>query len=278
MTATKATTAQQRYQQIVNSDPFLKGDDVHLDLSGHPSLHRPLDEADTSFEDERFSRLSGPHGAASRELKAFLMEQANRPQAANQVNIGKGIVGTVTHDGQQFVCTYDFNGTTQETTGKTRDDAAMAAARFVLNWKPDIRELTDEEIQEVTWLAQSGSAVAAAERYIVHAIPRATELGEQILRDPKFSSTIDAAVLFAWTRSRNDYSLSDKDFPKYLKRYARHKRLTLALLDAAFDAWKHEPSEVEGDPAPEPAIDFEEMDDAEVENTYKAVARASARR
>jgi hypothetical protein len=140
-------------------------------------------------------------------------------------------------------------------------------------------DLDEEEIQEVTWLAQSGNPVQAAEKYITYAIPRATELGERILRDPRFSSTIDAAVLFAWTRSRNDYSLSDRDFPKFLKRYARHKRLTLKLIDAAFDAWNNEPNEVEAEAAPQPdAINFEEMDDAQIEGTYKAVARASARR
>lgn len=281
MPASTATRiAQRKYQQLVNSDPFLAGEDVHLDLRAYPSLHQPLDEADASFEDDRFSPLSGPHGTASRELKAFLEQETNRPQGPSQVNLGQGIIGNMGHDGQQHTCAYEFNGKEYVSKGKTRDDAAMSAARFVLNWKPDVRQLDAKELQLVTWIAQSGQPVAAAEKYITLAIPRATELGERILSDPRYSATIDAAVLFAWTRSHNDYSLSDKDFPKFLKRYARSKRLTLALCDAAFSAWKNEEkADTKADTvAPEPDLDFEDMDDAEVENAFRAVTRASARR
>jgi hypothetical protein len=155
----------------------------------------------------------------------------------------------------------------------------MSGARFVLNWKPEVRELDAKELQLVAWIPQSGKPMEAAEKYITLAILRAIELGERILSDPRYAPTIDAAVLFAWTRSRNDYTLSDRDFPKFLKRYARHKRLTMAFPDHAFTAWKNE-TEVESiAPDPEPdAPDFEGMDYAEVEKTYRTVARVSARR
>jgi hypothetical protein len=278
MTATTVTkVAQKRLQQIINSDPFLQGEEVNLDLTSYPSLHQPL--ADESFEDDRFSPLSGSGGVASRELRAFLEQQTNRPQGPSQVNLGKNIIGTIAHDGQQYTCAYEFNGTRYVSKGKTRDDAAMAGARFILNWKPEVRELDEKELQLVAWIAQSGNAVAAAEKYIVLAIPAASALGERVLTDPKYAATVDAAVLYAWTRSRNDYTLSDREFPRFLKRYARNKRLTLALCDAAFASMKQAQSErLTTPPDPElDAPDFEAMDDEQVESAYRGVAHQLAK-
>jgi hypothetical protein len=264
------------------SDPFLQGDDIHLDLSGCPSL-QPKPTMDSTFEDDRFAPLTGTGGVAARDLKAFLEEQSQRAQGPNQVHLGRETVGTLSHDAQGWACTFAFQGTRHVSRGKTSDDAAMAAARFILNFQPAIRELDVEEERVCELLASSGRAVEAAERYITRAIPRAGELGPKVLTDPAYAETCDKAVFFAWSRSRNDYSLSDRDFPKYLRRFARHKRLTLALCDSAYSAYQDELSRADqaAHSAPpqerEPdASDIEDMSDAQVDAAYKGVARELA--
>ena len=84
----------------------------------------------------------------------------------------------VLHDGKEWLCDFSYGGKLRRSKAASYDDCVMQAARFVFNHKPDIRQLTAEEEQLVTWLAQSGKTVQAAEKYIRFAIPRATELGE----------------------------------------------------------------------------------------------------
>jgi hypothetical protein len=172
---TQAAQAAKKLADAMTSDPFLQGDDIHLDLSGHPSL-QPKPTIDSTFEDERFSPLTGTGGVAARDLKAFLEEQSHRAQGPNQVHLGRDTVGTLSHDAQGWTCTYQFQGKRYVSRGKSSDDAAMAAARFILNFQPAIRELSDEEERECELLASSGRAVEAAERYIARAIPRAGAL------------------------------------------------------------------------------------------------------
>jgi hypothetical protein len=89
-------------------------------------------------------------------------------------------------------------------------------------------------------------------------------------------------VFFAWSRSRNDYSLADRDFPRYLNRYARHKRLTLALCDSAYSAYQDELTRADQAAHSEPqerepdASDLEEMNDAQIDAAYKGVAKELA--
>lgn len=277
-----AQKAAQRLLAVIEKDPFLQGGGyANVDLSGHPSLQGLSEE---TFENPDVP-LCGSGSPDARELRAFLEQEVNRAQGPGQVNLGKNVIGKVAHDGKEWLCDFTYQGKLRRTKAAAYDDAVMQASRFVFNRRPEIRKLGEDEEQLVTWLAQSGKAVEAAEKYIRCAIPRAGELGERVLTDPKYAETIDEAVFFAWSRSRNDYSLADKDFPRFLKRYARHKRLTLALCDAAFSAHAEELKKHERDalfaPAQErepEAEDFEAMSDSQISEQYKAVAKEFARR
>jgi hypothetical protein len=284
MSAAQAA-ATKKLAEALASDPFTHGDDLHIDWSGVPSM-RPLMEQDTSWIDDEFAPLdTRGSGIGSQDLKAFIEQEATRAQGPGQVNLGKDVIGKVVHDGKEWLCNFTYEGKLRRTKAASYDDCVMQAARFVFNHQDHVRQLTAEEEQLVTWTAQSGKAVQAAERYIRFAIPRAGELGERVLTDPRFSETVDAAVFFAWSRARNDYSLSDRDFPKFLKRFARHKRMTLAICDSAYQRYLEAAKRAERTallttaPEPEPtAEDFDEMSDTQIDAAYRGIARELARR
>jgi hypothetical protein len=276
MTTTAQQRAAKKLADALATDPFFSPD-TNLDISGCPSL-MPLQETDTNWIDPRFGGLdSGSRN--TRDFRAFLEQETNRQGDESRVNLGKGVTGEMRQDAKGWLCEYQFQGMKCITRGKARDDAAMAAARHVFNYRPDVRELDDEELQLCAWTAQGGDAVEAASKYIGFAIRDAAEQGERILTNPKYAETIDKAVFFAWSRSRNDYSLSDKEFPKFLRKYARHKRLTIALCDSAFDAYKAELRQAEQDaPPPEPEVNLEDLSDDQITAAYRGVAREMARR
>ena len=281
--STASVKAAQKFADAIARDTFLQdGGHEQLDMRGIPSLQ----DGDSNFIDDRFAPLDERGaGLGSKELKAFIEQEAVRAQGPGQVNLGKDVIGKVVHDGKDWLCDFTYEGKLRRTKAASYDDCVMQAARFVFNHKPDVRQLTAEEETTVTWLAQSGKAAQAAEKYIRFAIPRASALGEKVLTDPRFSETVDEAVFFAWSRARNDYSLSDRDFPKFLHRFARHKRLTLAVCDSAYQSYLEAAKRAERaallTPAPEPeptADDFDAMSDTQLDAAYRGVARELSRR
>lgn len=285
--AAQKSAAQKKLDDARAHDPFWVDDGFSpIDLRGLPTMQPLVGESNSSWIDEQFAPLDERgSGAGARDLKAFIEEQVNRAQGPNQVHLGNDVIGELKQDADGWFCQYQFNGARHITRGSSADDAAVRAARYVQNWQPDTRDLSAEEEQLVTWMAQSGKAVQAAEKYIRLAIPRAGELGEKVLTAPKFAATVDEAVFFAWSRARNDYSLADKDFPKYLKRFARHKRLTLAVCDAAFQSYQDELNKAEREAMFQPPVermpeqsDLEQMSDDEINRSYRSVAAALARR
>jgi hypothetical protein len=282
MSKAQRTATAKKLAAAVASDPFLKGDDVNLDLRGFPSM-QPLE--DTSFEDEKFAPLSGSGSADAKDLRAFLEQETNRAQGPGEVNLGKGVVGKVAHDGQQWTCDFTHQGKLLRTKDVSREECMMKASRYVFNYRPDIRKLNETELREVAMMAQGGDAATAAEKYLMYAISAAGELGEKIFTDSRFEGVIDQAVWTAWAYSHDDYSLSDREFRRYAKDHCKGKRFTLTLLDSAWTAYKVELQKqaraklFEPQPEREPnKEDFEEMTDAQVEAQYRSVAAAHSRR
>src|SRR5258708_3294837 len=277
--STASVKAAQKFADAIARDTFLQdGGFEQLDTRGIPSLQ----DGDSNWIDDEFAPLdTRGSGIGSRELKAFIEQESVRAQGPGQVNLGKDVIGKVVHDGKEWLCDFTYQGKLRRTKAASYDDCVMQAARFVFNHKPDIRELTAEEEQLVTWVAQSGRDDAgelAAEKYLSFAITNAGALGMRVLTDPKYAATVDEAVFYAWSRARNDYTLSDRDFPKFLKRFARHKRLTLAVCDAAWQSYLGAAKRAERaallTPAPEPeptAKDFDEMSDTQINAAYKRI-------
>jgi len=80
------------------------------------------------------------------------------------------VVGDLREENGEWVCEYQFQGAQCIAKAKSRDDAAMNAARHVMNHRPDTRELTAEEEQACAWLAECGKPVESAEQYLRYAI------------------------------------------------------------------------------------------------------------
>ena len=280
--STASVKAAQKFADAIARDAFLQdGGHEQLDTRGIPSLQ----DGDSNWIDEEFAPLdTRGSGLGSRDLKAFIEQESVRAQGPGQVNLGKGVIGKVFHDGKEWLCDFTYQGKLRRTKSASYDDCVMQAARFVFNHKPDIRELTAEEEQLVTWIAQSGrpdAGTLAAEKYLSFAITNAGALGMRVLTDPKYAETVDEAVFYAWSRATDSYSLSDRDFPKFLKRFARHKRLTMSICDTALQAYQEAAKRAERaallTPAPEPeptAEDFDSMSDEQLEAQLHRVARS----
>src|SRR5260221_13527417 len=149
--STAQAAAQRKLAEALASDPFTHGDDLHIDWSGVPSM-RPLMEQNTSWIDEEFSQLDERgSGIGSRDLKAFIEQESVRAQGPGQVNLGKDVIGKVVHDGKEWLCDFTYQGKLRRTKAAEYDECVMAAARFVFNHKPDIRELNAAEEQVGTW-------------------------------------------------------------------------------------------------------------------------------
>src|SRR5437660_5179798 len=123
--------------EAIERDPFLQGGDVdRVDLRSSPSL-QPIEDA--SFEDDRFAPLSGSGSQDAKDLRAFVEQEAHRAQGPGQVNLGKDVIGTVVHDGKQYICDFSIKGKPYRTKAVGHDDCVMQASRFVFNRRPDIR-------------------------------------------------------------------------------------------------------------------------------------------
>lgn len=287
-TAAQKAAAQAKLDDAIRSDPFMASDGfAQIDLRGCPSM-TPLLESEESWDDGFAPLDTRGSGAGSRDLKAFIEHETVRAQGPGEVNLGKGVIGKVVHDGKEWLCDFTYQGKLRRTKAADYDDCVMQASRFIFNHRPDIRKLDAEEEQLVTWIAQSGRPDAgplAAEKYLSFAITNAGALGMRVLTDPKYAETVDEAVFYAWSRATDSYSLSDREFPKFLRRFARHKRLTMSVCDAAWIAYKSEVAAQEraalfeqpAERAPERG-DIENLTDDEVKRTYQAVAREFARR
>lgn len=284
--STASVKTAQKFADAIARDTFLQdGGFEQLDTRGIPSLQ----DGDSNWIDEEFAPLdTRGSGIGSRELKQFIEQESVRAQGPGQVNLGKDVIGKVVHDGNEWLCDFTYQGKLRRTKAVDRDSAIMAASRFVYNHQPDIRKLTEEEQAAVTWTAQSGrpdAGALAAEKYLSFAITNAGALGMRVLTEAKYAATVDEAVFYGWSRSTDSYSLSDREFPKFLKRFARGKRLTMSICDTAFEAYQQAAKRAERaallTPAPEPepsAEDFDEMTDAQIDSAYKGVARQLARR
>jgi hypothetical protein len=280
-------TAAQKLADAMLADPFI-GPDSQIDWSGCPSVNTI---ADADFDGHSMAPLTGVGGEDASALRRFLEAEFSREQGGSHVQLGNVMTGPVsgelTEAPDGWTCTYEFDGARYVSKGRTREDAAMAAARYVQNYMPDTRELTAEEEQTCAWLAECGKPVESAEQYLRYAIPRAGVLGMKVFTDQTFAAVIEEAVFFAWSRSRNDYSLADTDFPHYLARFAKHKRLTLAICDAAWTKYQADSAKAEREalfqPEAQPdsqtvAAGLEEMSDAQIDAAMKSVTRMAAKR
>ena len=155
------------------------------------------------------------------------------------------------------------------------------------------RSLTDRELAQCAQLAANGDVIGAVCSYLQHRISEdvADEVSfslmapESFTSDPQFRPYIDEALLFAWENSRVDYSPNETR-RGFLRNYIGGRFVTIALLDAAWEACKKHEADGSRDrlfnstPVNEPPVNeknLDALDDAAVDHLYHATLKHYAR-
>jgi hypothetical protein len=251
-------TAAEKLQEAINSDPFLAGEDVHLDLTSYPHLIPQAERENDNFAmpDTMGSRGSGTGSSA---LKRFItapdreaVQELRDPEALKKFDEQHGI-GTVVHaSGIPFkVIERDskwhakgtVNGQLHRFTGDSKD-ALYAKIMSAVN-QNTIRALTDAERLQVVRIAASGDTRTAIVRYLEFAIgeERASRYPDptEMLGDPALVEIFDDAAMVTWFAARPNVNDSD-EWAAFLDNYAGNRPLSHSLMDgawAAFEKQKH---------------------------------------
>jgi hypothetical protein len=154
------------------------------------------------------------------------------------------------------------------------------------------RSLTDRELAQSAQLAANGDVIGAVCLYLQNRISSdvADEVSfslmapESFTSDPQFRPYIDEALLFAWENSRVDYSPSEAR-RGFLRDYVGGRFMTIALLDAAWEACKEAEKDASRSALFHPQLseagqggeaDLDELSDEEINNLTKRTLRAHA--
>jgi hypothetical protein len=286
-------------QQKLDSlpDPFLTGDDVHLDLSGFPQLDsRLLSDTSDPFltgddvhlvEEHRNTLRQGllklansRDGEIAQHLRAAGIEDAT---ASKSFFISSGEKATAyLKDGIWCVTCFHEDGTqeTVKTTAETREAAQTQAAQYFARKTPATRPLTESEELYVTRLAQLGKIEDALMNYVF------CRIGEQdrpIFDDPRFTSICNEAVWVVFIAANPRYTEAARPFMEDF--LSGRDILNIPLLKAAFEAYETEharaglsllPRNQVTEPTPE-EINLEDLSDADIAQLKDSVTREYAR-
>ena len=285
-------------EEIRNSDPFLAGDEIHLDLSAYPHLS-PL--ADAPIDDEQFAPIdSSGMGVGSSALKRFLdapdreaIEGLRDPELLKKYDEEHGDGTTVYASNIPFQVyqrggKWRAKGTTPDGqlhrfTADTRDGLFPKISAVVS--ENTVRELTDSERLQVVRQAQSGDPHGAIRLYLEFSIGQRRASSYQgvneLLADPRLAEVFDDCSMLTWFASRPKVEDSD-EFQEFLQRYRGGRPLNHDLLDGAYQSFIEKNhrlvfAPIPGAPEATPVKSLDDLSDAEINSTYESVARAHSR-
>jgi len=151
----------------------------------------------------------------------------------------------------------------------------------------ELTELTEPELLTVARIAATGNRPAAINQYLKFAIPESFaeryDDPNEVVNDPSLRGFMDAVCEYVWHHSRLDASDSD-DWQDYKAQFVGQRPVSCQLLDHAWTEFSSSrnrlvfaPAPGTKEPEPQPAAaDIENMTDAEIDATYKGVARSFA--
>jgi len=254
-----------------------------IDLSGCPSAQDW--PKDASFIDDRFAPMDttgSGHGSAG--LKKFIAEQAAEGEGASVVHVGDNAFRVFSKDGQ-WHADGEVGGKRHRYSAPDRD-ALLGKLMKLAARRDTIKKLSELQLLEVARIAGTGDRVAAINRYLEYAVPQALadkyDDPNEIVNDPALRTFMDSACEYVWLNSRLDATDSE-DWQDYKAQFVGQRPVSCALLDHAWSEFSSSrnrlvfaPS-VKEEPEPQPvAADIENMTDAEIDATYKGVARSFA--
>jgi len=291
--------AKMTLEEIRRSDPFIS-EDSHIDLSAYPWL-TPL--ADAPVEDEEFGGLVNESRVNLRKALTDMVEKEGRDPEVAHVLAEAGLENpslpaTVYIADKPFTIVFEqglwrgegvLNRMRHRLTAKSRDELInklMALARKVKRETVE-EELTEAQLLEVGRIAGTGDRVGAIYRYLKYAIPESFaekyDDPNEGVNDPSLRRLTDLVCEFVWLHSRLDASDSD-EWQDFKAQYVGNRPISCQLLDNAWTEFSSSRNRLVFAPAPgtkepEPlpaAADIENMTDAEIDATYKGVARSFA--
>jgi len=290
-------TAAEKLQDAINSDPFLAGNDVHLDLTTYPHLM-----ADKPEEKDEFAPVdTRGMGLGSSALKRFLtapdreaIQELRDPDALRKFDLEHGSGETVYASNIPFEITRRDNkwfakgktpdGTVHRFSADTRDSLFPKISRAVR--ENTVRALTDAERLQVVRIAQAGDTQGAIVRYLRFAIgeERGSNYADhtEMLGDPALAELFDDAAILTWFAARPNVRDSEA-WSNFLVDYAGNRPLSHGLLDgawAAFEKQQHTsalfaPVRETEKPATQRQLD--DLDDASVERLITDTKKQFAR-
>ena len=252
-----------------------------IDLSGCPSAQgMPKDQ---SFIDERFAPMdrSGT-GHGSNALKKFITEQAAEQEGPSTIHVG----------GQAFKIRFHeniwhgegtLNGHRYRLTANDR--AALLDKLMALAKEEAIHDLTRAEQLQVIRLCQNGQKHEAIDYYLKLALGQSRYADDDLISNPELLPLMNQIAEFTWFHATPQAQDTDQ-WHQFKDEFLNGRPINHDLLDAGFEAFQaHQKQsrysllvperEEPADPL-EVAADLENMTDAQVDATYKGVARELA--
>src|SRR5258708_6688374 len=214
-------TAAEKLQEAINSDPFLAGNDVNLDLSGFPHLQAlPDEDADA----EEFASIdTRGMGLGSSALKRFLtapdreaIQELRDPEALKKYDMEHGSGETVYANNIAFSISqkagrWHAKGTTPDgTVHRFVADSRDALYPKITNAvnQNTVKELTRSQELEVIRLCQSGRSNEGIARYLEYRIgpERGASYNSptELTSDPALLPVLNKCGFFTWFHSRPD--------------------------------------------------------------------------
>jgi hypothetical protein len=245
-------TAAEKLQEAINSDPFLAGGDVNLDLSSYPHLIPLADAAEETEEFAMPDRTS--KGLGSADLKKFLanpdresvaelgdveaLRKFDEQRGGGTVVHASGVPFKVTEREGKWFASGKVNGQVHRFTADTRD-ALFPKIMAAVNQNV-VKELTRTQELEIIRLCQSGRGNEGIARYLEYRLGpdrgASYDSPTELTSDPALLPVLNECAYFTWFHSRPDVQRSP-EFESFADAYLAERPATHQLLSAAWEAF-----------------------------------------
>src|SRR5258708_4973083 len=251
-------TAAEKLQEAINSDPFLAGDDVHLDLTSFPHLI-PL--ADATDDVEEFASIdTRGMGLGSSALKRFLnapdresiaemhdpdlLKKYDEQHGSGTVVYASGIPFKVTERGGRWHAQGKVSGQLHRFTADSRD-ALYPKITGAVN-QNTVKELSRTQELEIIRLCQSGRQNEGIARYLEYRIGQergaSYDSPTELTSDPALLDVMNECASFTFFHSRPDVQNSP-EFESFTEDYLAERPVTHQLLSFAWEAFQRQQKE-----------------------------------
>jgi len=280
-------------KQSALTDPFNDPTDPfnNIDLSNFQLSEglKTIDEDAPDIDDpaDPFNNLQSDTPAdSSKELKNAIEKLGKDPEVIQEIgrdlkdptlaNYGEekiihvnGIAGRIWYENGEWVLSLPVTENRVRKELRVNAPTAEEAVNKILEYfqKPvvqKIRELSDKERLEVARMAATNTADAingAIGLHFAYAVPKARNASLDQIRTlashPFYADVVNESVFFCWSHAHPGYSLTDKEFPKWLRKFLRGKAYTINSVNHAYTVYLKEKQQASNRALFEPVVEKE---------------------